>query len=217
MRITALTCPSWTPAHPPLPAALRPRAVPERPGKDDLADLLNGVDRVLVAGSDADLAAVVLRLLRTERLAGTEVAYLPSDPASAAAEVWGLPVDATASEALATHGTARAVPLVRDDSGGVLVGRGELRGVRGEAYCDAELVLRGRASRLVVTPSVPDGVEVRVREGGWRRRMRAATGRALQIGCLESTVTCDGVPHPRPVKRWTWYRHTEDLRLVLPG
>jgi hypothetical protein len=25
---------------------------------------------------------------------------------------------------------------------------------------------------------------------------------------------CDGVAHPRPVRRWTWYRHTADLRLV---
>jgi hypothetical protein len=24
----------------------------------------------------------------------------------------------------------------------------------------------------------------------------------------------DGVPHPRPVTRWTWYRHTEDLRAI---
>jgi len=24
----------------------------------------------------------------------------------------------------------------------------------------------------------------------------------------------DGVPHPRPATRWTWYRHTEDLRAI---
>jgi hypothetical protein len=26
----------------------------------------------------------------------------------------------------------------------------------------------------------------------------------------------DGVAHPRPVPRWTWYRHTDDWLLVRP-
>src|ERR1700761_7511404 len=42
--------------------------VPARPGRDDVDPLLSGVDRIVVLGDDADLAAVVLRLLRTERL-----------------------------------------------------------------------------------------------------------------------------------------------------
>ncbi len=45
--------------------------------------------RVVVAGTDADLAAVLRRLLRRERL-DVEVAYLPRGR-SAAARVWGLP------------------------------------------------------------------------------------------------------------------------------
>ena len=48
--------------------------------------------RLVVAGTDADLAAVLVRLLRRERL-DVEVAYLPARR-SAAARVWGLPRDA---------------------------------------------------------------------------------------------------------------------------
>lgn len=217
MRIVALTCPSWPGTRPRPSAGLSWHPVPERPGREDLGSLLDGAERVVVAGTDADLAAVALRLLRTERLADVELAYLPSSPDSAAAQVWALPTDPAAAIALALAGVAVPVPLVRDDNGGVLLGRGELRGVRGETYCDADLVLRGTARRLVVTPYPPGGVEVRVTTGGpLRRRTRAATGRAVQTGCVAATVLTDGVPHPRPVTRWTWYRHTEDLRLVRP-
>jgi len=67
----------------------------------------------------------------------------------------------------------------------------------------------------VVTPAAPVGVEVRaVRVGLLGRRVRAALGRAVQVGCLATTVVVDGVRQPRPVTRWTWYKHTEDLRLV---
>jgi hypothetical protein len=50
-------------------------------------------------------------------------------------------------------------------------------------------------------------------------RSASAVGRAVQVGCLDAQVVSDGVAHPRPVTRWTWYRHTEPLRLVrgLPG
>jgi hypothetical protein len=211
MKITALTCPSWTT---PLPGLDDAHRVPERPGKDDVDPLLTGgPTRVVVAGTDADLAAVAVRLLRTERLAEVELAYLPVDPRSPAVQVWRLPTGPSAL-ATAVSGPARPVPLVRDDAGGVLVGEGSMRITRGEAYCDAELVLRGAARKLVVNPLAPVGVQVRVSTGTIRRRVRAAHGRALQIGCLETIVTCDGVEHPRPVKRWTWYKHTEDLLLV---
>ena len=221
MTILLLTHPSWTlPA--PLGADVPAHPLPERPGREDLDPLLrpDGApepDRVVVAGTDADLAAVVLRLLRTERLVTTEVAYLPSDPGSAVADVWGLPTSPAAAAALALRGEPDRVPLVRDDAGGILLGRGELRPVRGVVWCDDDLVLRGQASRLVVTPVAPLGVDVRaVRSGplGLGRRTRASLGRAVQIGCLATTVVRDGVPHDRPVTRWTWYKHTEDLRLV---
>ena len=45
-------------------------------------------------GTDADLAAVVLRLMRIERLTEVPVGYVPVDrEASAVARLWGLPAD----------------------------------------------------------------------------------------------------------------------------
>jgi hypothetical protein len=214
----------------------RPRTVtlPPRPGRADLDPVLAepALRRIVVAGTDADLAAVLLRLLRADRLA-VELAYVPADRRSAAARVWGLPHGAAAVE-LARTGVARPVPLVRDDAGGVLVGRAEIRTVHGEVYCDEVLVLRGSARRLVVTPWPGRGVErigVAVRAGRWggppdgrtrpvpataRTGVGAATGRAVQVGCLPATVVHDGVAHPRPVTRWAWYRHVTDWLLVRP-
>jgi hypothetical protein len=210
-----------------LPSAPHTVELPARPGRTEIDPVLaeRTPRRVVVAGTDADLAAVLLRLLRTDRL-GVEVAYLPvrRSPATIA---WGLPTGAEAAE-LAVAGTASPVPLVRDDSGGVLVGRGEIRDVRGECFCDETLVLRGRARRLVVAPG-PRGIAVRA---GWSGRapdgrVRAvparaprgagsAVGRAVQVGCAPATVVADGVPHPRLMPRWTWYRHTADWLLVRP-
>jgi hypothetical protein len=224
---------------------LRTAAVPARPGRADLDPLLADPDlrRLVVAGTDADLAAVLQRLLRADRL-GVEVAYLPADRRSVAAHVWGLPHGAAALE-LARHGTAQAVPLVRDDAGGVLVGRGEVGGagggpVHGEVYCDEVLVLRGTARRVVVTPwphppssrgvrpegavggvavraglrgGLPDG-RLRAVEATARAGHGSASGRAVQLGCLPAALVHDGVPHPRRVTRWAWYRHVADWLLV---
>ncbi|MDN5860745.1 MAG: hypothetical protein L0H84_19250, partial [Pseudonocardia sp.] len=196
--------------------------LPARPDRTSLDPVLreHAPRRLVVAGDDADLAAVVVRLLRTERL-DVEIAYLPGGP-TPATRCWGLPYGAAAA---ARAGTAPAtpVPLVRDDSGGVLVGRGEIEGLVGECWCDQHLVLRGRAPRLVVVPG-PSGIAVRA--GRSRRapdgRTHAlppkiasgrgsAVGRAVQVGGEPMTVVSDGTPHPRPVPRWTWFRHTTDL------
>ena len=141
---------------------MRAVAVPARPGRADIDPLLAGpLRRIVVAGTDADLAAVLVRLLRRDRL-DVELAYVPTDRRSAAARLWGLPHGAAAVE-LAREGVGRPAPLVRDDAGGVLVGRGEIRGtagsVHGEAYCDGVLALRGSARRLVVTPW-PDAASI---------------------------------------------------------
>ncbi len=216
MTTLLLTTPDWVSEVPPALADLPRAAVPSRPAREDLAPVLGPeLTRVLVAGSDADLAAVVLRLLRTERLATVAVGFLPAAPDSAVADVWGLPTTPGAAAALARDGEPDPVPLVRDDVGGVLLGRGELRPMRGVAWCDDQLVLRGQASRLEVSPSAPDGVAVRAaRIGVLGLRSSSAVGRAVQVGCLAARVVSDGVPHPRPVDRWTWYRHTEPLRLI---
>jgi len=181
-----------------------------QPGRDELDPVLaEPPSRLVVRGMDADLAAVLVRLMRKELLGSVEVAFVPSgrSPASAA---WGLPRRPGDAADLALGGRAAPVPLVRDDAGGVLVGSGEIRDLHGEAYCDATRVLYGRVRRLRVEAG-PDGVSVRADRG-----VRAATGRAVQIGSTGARVTHDGVEHPREVTRWAWYRHTEPWLLVRP-
>jgi hypothetical protein len=41
------------------------------------------------------------------------------------------------------------------------------------------------------------------------RPTRWVTGRAAQLGTDAALVVRDGVPTPRPVRRSTFYRHTE--------
>ncbi|WP_243418388.1 hypothetical protein [Actinomycetospora cinnamomea] len=210
----------WAPALADLaaPVADLP-ALPARQELDPLLDALPDGGRLVVAGDDAALAAVLVRLLRRERLA-LAVAVLPA-PGSAAAEVWGLPTDGDAVT-LAREGTAQEVPLVRDDHGGVVAGRHEVGAFHGEVYCEEHLVAQGSAAGLAVAPDPAGGVTVTVtgprRLGGLRpARVRTRSGRAAQLGCRPGVlVTRDGVPGDRPVTRRSWYRHTRDWRLVRP-
>lgn len=192
--------------------AVRSVTVGPRPGKEAVDPLLaeHPGARLIVHGDDADLAAVLVRLLRRAAL-DTEVGYLPVSRRSAAARCWGLPRSFGRAARLARTGTARPVPLVRDDNGGVLTGRGRLTDVHGEAYCDAVRVFGGRIPELVVDAG-PDGVVVHRGPG-----VRAATGRAIQIGTTGAVPVRDGEPYPRPLQRWAWYLHTEPWHLVRPG
>jgi hypothetical protein len=194
--------------------------LPERPGKDQLDPLLAEVsvdgeyDRAVVVGADADMAAVVLRLLRTERLAEVAVGFAPVADDSDVAITWGLPLDLARALDVALIVAPDRVPLIRDDKGGVLVGLGRIGPLRGVGYCDDTQVLRGPAKTIRVVPA-GEGIEVTVAHRGlFNRRQRANTGRAFEVGCLPTKVVRDGVEYERPVKKWHWYRHTEDLRLV---
>ena len=230
MSTTALSC--GNAGHPGLPGdhGARWADVPAEPGRQDVDPLLPERGRVVVHGTDADLAAVVLRLLRKERLATVGVGYAPVT-ASPAAELWGLPVGAAGLERALTA-QLRPVPLVRDDTGGVVVGRGEVPAITGQVYCDDQRVLNGPARRLRVWPDPDAGpvptpaadplaVEVEPAEDGivvsaQRRLRRASTarGRAVQASFETATVLRDGVAQPRPLDRSSWYRHTEDLLLA---
>src|ERR1041384_5117123 len=66
--------------------------VAARPGKPELDPVLKRLDgqRLVVHGTDADLAAVVLRLLRSERLADVPVGFVASGK-SRVAPLWSLP------------------------------------------------------------------------------------------------------------------------------
>lgn len=189
-----------------------PHEIPATPTRNDVDPLLKGdeYDRVVVHGTDADLAAVVLRLLRTDRVADVPIGYVPTDHTqSVVARVWGLPVE---SAELALTAGDRPLPFIRDDAGGVLLGLGVVPSVHGTVYCDDTVALRGDASRVEVTAG-QTGVEVRVVRGRFRRPAEFS-GRAVQFGIDATAPVRDGVPHPRLVTRWTWYRHTEDLRTI---
>ncbi|GGS19920.1 hypothetical protein [Actinokineospora fastidiosa] len=191
------------------------RAVPARPDRAAIDPLLTGVERVIVHGTDADLAAVALRLMRKERLETVSVGYVPTKADSVVRALWDLPADPRRAAELALRGEVDPVPLVRDDTGGVLVGLGVLPQIRGVVYCDDTVALRGRASRIEVNPARGAGLEVRViRIGLLGKRVQTFHGRAVQAGCLPVIPRSDGVDHPREAGRWTWYRHTADLRLV---
>jgi hypothetical protein len=189
--------------------------VPSRPGKAEIDPLLSAHPEVplIVAGTDADLAAVVIRLLRKEKLAGTPVGFVPAVAGSEVARRWGLPRDPARALEVALTAEPDPVPLVRDDAGGVLVGKGTIGPVSGVAYCDDFVALRGSARSIEVWPDGAAGLAVRVRKGLFKSG-ETVTSRAFQLGCAPTRPRYDGVEHPRPVERWTWYRHTEDLRLI---
>ena len=223
MDALALACGKahWTALADRVTEAAQVSEVPDKAELDPVLERL-GDRRLVVYGVDAALAAVVQRLMRTSRLDAVPVGFIPLDPSSEVAALWGLPEEPQHALTLALGGEPERVPLVRDDAGGVLVGLGRLRPVRGVIYCDDRQVLRGQASAVEVTPDPgagPDtsksGLTVRVRRTGLLgRRVWDTSGRAVQIGCLPVTVLRDGVPFDRPVDKWTWYRHTEDWRLV---
>ena len=189
--------------------------VPSRPGKAEIDPLLGEHDHLVVSGTDADLAAVVLRLLRKDALSGVSVGFVPSSPDSVVGALWGLPKTPLQALALALRGEVDPVPLIRDDVGGVLVGRGQLRLVRGVAYADEQVALRGPAASIEVLPDPGGpGMAVRVVKGTIFKRPSTLYSRAFQIGCIPTRPVRDDVVFERAVNKWTWYRHTEDLRLV---
>ncbi|HWL98377.1 MAG TPA: hypothetical protein VNP20_13590 [Nocardioidaceae bacterium] len=187
--------------------------IPATPDKSDVDPLVKGLTdgHLVVHGSDADLAAIVLRLLRTARLE-LPVGYVPVDPRSPVARLWKLPSDTVAA---ALDGQPDTMPLVRDDAGGVLIGLGVLEPARGTVYVDDQIPLRGATARVAVTPDPELGLRVRVvRKGLLRNKTSSLAGRAVQFGGEPVAPVRDGVAHPRSLNRWTWYRHTEDLRIV---
>lgn len=183
-----------------------------RPGKA-IDPLLTG--RVVVLGNDADLAAVVLRLLRRELLTEVVVGFATDQPTDVT-DLWSLPLGAPAVD-LALGGDPDLVPVVRDDVGGVLVGLGRLYPVRGTVYLDETRLLSGGAAQVLVQPDTERGLAVTVvpnRVLGFGRSARTHLGRAVQIGTTPSQVVLDGHRHERPMERWTFYKHTVPLRLA---
>jgi hypothetical protein len=183
------------------PRPLAGLAARQADGSDDIDAAARHSARLIVVGSDADLAAVLTRLLRIDRL-DVEVGH---------ATGWR-----TARRA--RRGTAERVPLIRDETGHVIVGAAEWRGedgapLHGEAVVDDTPLFDGEVAdvRIEPTQAMP-GLRAAVGEGTGRRRWVA--GRAAQLGTPGAQVVRDGVPAGRLVRRSTFYRHTQGWLLV---
>lgn len=183
-------------------------------GDDDIDALVGTCRRLVVVGADADLARVLTRLLRTERL-DVEVGYLPRRR-TRAARVYRVPTRVRAARRV-LRGSPRRVPLIRDETGTVLVGRAIWRpapdaaAIRGEAVVDDTVLFDGDVGELWVEPTL---TLPGLRAGLAGRWTRWVSGRAAQLGTTGAVVLRDGVPAPRPVRRSTFYRNVEGWLLV---
>lgn len=195
-----------------------------RPVTADRADLDRVLDglagRSLLLSCDIrGLSAVLLRLIRRGQVADVPVGWVPDadrDSRELSGRL-GLPARPTLTADIATTGPVRRIRLVRDDHGGLLLHRGTLtpsagrlfgaRSFGAQAYHDDVLVADGPVRRIEVRPDyIADcAVRAEVHRSGLANRVRRSTGRSLQSACAEATATVDGVVHPRPVTRWTWY------------
>lgn len=180
-----------------------PRAVAALPRVDvteptDVDTAVDGVSRVVVLGSNADLATVLTRLLRREQL-GVEVAHLTGRRGARRA----------------TTAAAQRVPLIRDETGQVIVGRAVWQPanadglLEGEGIVDDTVLFDGAVAGVEVEPTaVMPGLRARVLGTGWRSGPWVS-GRAAQLGTPGVIVVRDGVPASRPARRSTFYRHIE--------
>lgn len=172
--------------------------------------------RLVVAGDDAQLAAVLTRLLRTARL-DVEVGYAPRRR-TPATRAYRLPAG-TRGARRAARGTASRVPLIRDETGSVIVGRAswlpteKAPSIHGEAVVDDTVLFDGDATGMSIEPTLAlPGLRAALdARRFWRRWVG---GRAAQLGTTGALVVRDGVAAPRPVRRSTFYRNVEGWLLV---
>lgn len=167
-------------------------------GSAEIDEAAATAPRLVVLGSEADLAAVLTRLLRTERL-GVEVAH----------------VTGQRSARRALSGAAQRVPLIRDETGQVLVGQAWWHppagstALEGEGIVDDTVLFDGSVAAVRIEPlhAMP-GLRARVQGSRWRAG-NWVSGRAAQLGTPGAVVVRDGIAAPRPVRRSTFYRHIE--------
>jgi hypothetical protein len=180
------------------PRSLAGLPVVEVEGAADVDPALHA-RRLVVLGTHADLAVVLSRLLRADRL-DVEVAHVRRR--------W--------SARRARTGAARRVPLIRDETGAVLtrvaywLPPDDTAGtLAGEAVVDDTQLFDGEVTgvRIEPTPGVP-GLRASVASGRLRPR-RWVTGRAAQLGTTGALVVRDGLRSGRPVRRSTFYRNTQ--------
>jgi len=203
-------------ANVPRPLAGLPAVrIGDRADGEVLEAAIAGVRRVVVVGADADLATVLTLLLRAGRL-DVEVGYAPRRR-TAATRVYRVPAGRRAARR-ARRGSARRVPLIRDETGTAIVGAAHWRPadgaqlLHGEAVVDDAVLFDGEVAGVRIEPTAAlPGLRARV-WGGRSRRWLA--GRAAQLGTTGVAVDRDGVPAPRTTRRSTIYRNTEGWLLV---
>lgn len=188
-------------------------------GETDIDAAVGQYRRLVVLGADAELATVLSRLLRAERL-DIEVAYVPRHR-TRATQNYRLPTGSRAARR-ARRGSARRVTLIRDETGSVVVGRARWvppdgqRSIHGEAVVDDTTLFDGDVAGVLIEPmpAMP-GLRAAVEGRGlgrlWRRWV---TGRAAQLGSTGVAVLRDGVAAPRAARRSAFYRNIEGWLLV---
>ena len=161
-----------------------------------------GANRVIVVGTDSDLAATLTLLLREERL-DVEVGF--------ASGRWG-------SARKAKHGAAQRVPLIRDETGTVIVGSARWLAsgadtITGEAIVDDTVLFDGHGPGVEIEPlDAAPGLRARPLGGGPRSWV---AGRAAQLGSTGAVLERDGVAAPRPVRRSAFYRNVQGWLKVV--
>ncbi|MGY1746866.1 hypothetical protein [Blastococcus sp. SYSU D00695] len=189
---------------------LRGLSPDQAPPRDAVAAAVAGPS-VLVRGPVPALAGVLAELHRAARTAAVVVSWEPAGDKLST----GLARDL----GIGDGGPAREMTLVRDDHGGVLLHSGRVepaadgsrrpllsRRLGAQAHHDDAKVADGMVTRITARPDwqAVDTLRVVVTVAPLRPP-RLSRGRALQIACDPAHVTRDGVAHPRPVSRWTWY------------
>jgi hypothetical protein len=183
---------------------LGPGQAPDRAAVAGVAD----AGALLVRGPVPALAGALAALHAAGRTAEVPVSWEPAEDA---------PSRGLARDLGIGSGGERELSLVRDDHGGVLLQHGRYEAAQKgrlplaarlgvQAHHDDEKVADGMVARIDVRPDwrAVDTIRVVV-SPQLMRPPRRSTGRALQLASDPAQVTRDGVVHPRPVSRWTWY------------
>ncbi|BBY59014.1 peptidase M50 [Mycolicibacterium sarraceniae] len=180
-----------------LPRALASLRCRDDPDACAIDAVVEAASRVVVVGSAADLATVLTRLMRTERL----------DVEVAAASRWR-------GARRALTGVAQRIPLIRDETGTALAGAAfwlppaDERVIHGEAVVDDAVLFDGAVTGVRIEPTVSmPGLRAATLTGRIRPN-RWLAGRAVQLGTTGARVVRDGVELPREAKRSAFYRHT---------
>ena len=186
-----------------IPRALADLTAVTVPSQSDLT-IPDGTARVIVVGGHADLSATLARLLRDDRL-DVEVGFVPP-----------LSHGGWSAARRARDGVAQRVPLIRDETGAVIVRSARWLptggdAITGEAVVDDTVLFDGTSTGVVIEP-LPGMPGLRARALGRGRSGPGrgwVAGRAAQLGSTGVLVERDGVAAARPARRSAFYRHIQ--------